>query len=81
MARKSAYSPILFPVAVAAVLFGMERFVDSQNICLFRQDNDLSTPAKRKAYAECMLDAKYNLKTGCEEGATASACYDYDHGP
>ncbi|MGO4440744.1 hypothetical protein [Rhizobium sp. RAF56] len=76
MTIRPHHAPALLPIAaMAAVLVSMDRFVESENRCLFQQGNDLSTAAQRKAYAECMIVEKYYLKQGCEEGATTSACY------
>jgi hypothetical protein len=75
MARIPIYLPVRLSVSILVVLVGMEQFVDSQNICLFRQGNDISTAVSRTAYAECMAEKKYYLKDGCEAGATTATCY------
>jgi len=63
-------------MAIVALFAGMDQFIAGQNLCLFRQGNDLSTTADRKAYDECMAGKDYHLKDGCKVGATAAICYD-----
>jgi hypothetical protein len=77
MARNAIHSSVLLSAAIIAISAGTDQFITSQNICLFRQGNDLSTAISRKVYDECMAGKEYYLKDDCKVGATAATCYDY----
>jgi hypothetical protein len=70
-------------LVVAALLVppDVERFVTSQNICLFKEQNDLSSPGSRKSYDDCMMSKGYVLRTNCPATATNLSCYEHATGP
>jgi hypothetical protein len=73
----STHSIVALVVAALIVLPDADRFIASQNTCLFRESNDLSSSVDRTADDECMAGRGYVLMDDCPATATKRSCYDH----
>jgi len=74
-----SYSRCRIAVALVASTFILvpdaDRFITSQNTCLFKVQNDLSNSLGRASYDACMAGKGYVLRDSCPAAATKQSCY------